>query len=81
MHAMRLNKQRDLGITTPLHENLHIFNIYVFSSMASKPNKSAGLEVVLSHTAKLCVASNYAQLSTNIKYYKVRMFFNLFQKN
>ena len=38
-----------------------------FSSMASKPNLSAGLEPVDSHTEKSCVASNYRQFSTNIK--------------
>ena len=36
-------------------------------NMAPKLMLSAGLEPVLSHTEKLCIASNYGQFSTNIK--------------
>ena len=35
--------------------------------MASKPITIQGLELVLSHTEKLCIGSYYRQFSTNIK--------------
>ena len=40
-----------------------------FSSIAWKPIISAGLELVISHTEKWCIATYYNQFSTNINMY------------
>ena len=51
---------------------MHI-NLNLLTSIASNHLLSGGLEPVLSHTEKLCIASYYEQLSAVIKMYNYKI--------